>query len=215
MYGPEMATEYNVKLARLAFDVKELLEKLGAAAPAGRPEAQPAPSKPPIYLAQCCSEQHEAREALATELRLGGYPVVPDRPLPTEEAAYIDEVRRLLEPSALSIHLVGSGCGLIPDGSGEKSVVVLQNELAAERSRTASLRRVIWLPRGTESVRPAHQAFIDKLHNDPDTQLGADLITADFESLKGAVHAALKRREGPSTAKRRWDAPFQAPGWSI
>ena len=35
----------------------------------------------------------------------------------------------------MSVHLVGTGYGLVPEGSGQKSVVVLQNELAANRCK--------------------------------------------------------------------------------
>jgi len=41
----------------------------------------------------------------------------------------------LLKRCQLSIHLVGEAYGGVPDGRSQKSVVVLQNELAAKRSK--------------------------------------------------------------------------------
>jgi hypothetical protein len=200
-YGPEMAQKYNLKLARLALDVKDLLEKLEATAPGDMAVPQTRLAKPTIYLAQCSYERREARDAVATELRFLGYQVLPDRQLPTEEADYVAEVTRLMERCSLSIHLIGSGYGLVPDGPSQKSVVVLQNELAVHRSKSGCLRRVIWLPDGTQSQHPEEQRFIEALHTEPETQFGADLITADLETLKGAIHAALQKLEKPEAPK--------------
>jgi hypothetical protein len=74
-------------------------------------------------------------------------------------------------------------------------VVVLQNELAAAHSRQHGLRRVIWLPAGVASPQPAQQAFIDALQTDAALQFGADLVSGDLETVKSAVHAALKPPE--------------------
>lgn len=191
-YGPEMAQKYNAKLSRLALDAKHLIEKLEAVDAGNGASVPPVRAKPAVYLAESSYERREVREALETELRLLGYPVLPEGRLPTDESGYIAEVRRLLEQCSLSIHLVGSGSGLVPDGPSHKSVVVLQNELTVERTKAAGLRRVIWLPEGTASPYPGQQRFIADVHQNAETQFGADLITGDFETLKGAIHATLE-----------------------
>jgi hypothetical protein len=83
-----------------------------------------------------------------------------------------------------SVHLIGTRFGVVPDGPSQKSVVVLQNELAARRSKSGGLRRVIWLPEGASSEQAAEQGFIDALHQNAEMQSGADLITGDLEQLK-------------------------------
>jgi hypothetical protein len=99
------------------------------------------------------------------------------------------------------VHLIGSGYGLVPEGAGQRSVVVLQNDLAVKRARMGGLRRVIWLPDGTSAEHAVHQAFIDALHRNADMQYGAELLTGDLEHLRGAVHAALRTLETPRPAK--------------
>ena len=106
-------------------------------------------------------------------------------------------VERLLKRCQLSIHLVGGTYGGVPDGPSQKSEVVLQNELAAKRSKSDALKRVIWLPEGTHSEQAQQQAFIEALHQDAEAQIGADLITADIESLKTSIHAILTKLEKP------------------
>jgi hypothetical protein len=198
-YGDEMAQKYNLRVAKLAWDISQLLKKLRAATPKATAFAEPTRSKPTIYLAECSYDRREAREALESDLRLHGYTILPDCQLPRDEAEYATQVLRLLEESMLSVHLVGSNYGAVPDGPSQKSIVALQNELAIQRSRTTGLRRVIWLPEGTASLHSEQQQFIHLLHTDAESQFGADLITADLESLKGAVHAALHKLENPES----------------
>jgi hypothetical protein len=197
-FGPEMAQKYNLKLAKLAWDISRLLKKMNAAAESA---ALPSSAKPVVYLAECSYDRREFREALEADLHLQGYQVLPDQPLPRDEAEYVTEVTRLLQRCKLSIHLVGSGMGAAPDGPSQKSVVVLQNELAVQRSKSNGLKRVIWLPEGTRSGHTEQQRFIDALQQDAQAQFGADLVTADSESFKGAVRAALQSLEKPEPAR--------------
>lgn len=199
-YGEEFTRKYNLKLAKLAYDVAGLIKKLEAPAATATKilEAPPAAtSKPAIYLAECSFDRRSAREALESELRLHEYPVFPDIQLPKVEEEYIAAVKGFLERCELSIHLVGVKYGSVPDGPSEKSVTILQNELAIERHRNSGLRRIISLPEGTKSESAAQQEFIARLLKDAELQAGADVVTGDIEVLKGVMHAALKKMEKP------------------
>ena len=96
---------------------------------------------------------------------------------------------------------MGESYGTVPDGRSHKSVVVLQNEIAAQRSKSGALRRVIWLPQGTHSELAPQQAFIEALHRDAEVQFGADLITGGLEELTAEIHASLKKVEQPESKK--------------
>jgi hypothetical protein len=195
-YGEAFGQDYNIKIAQLAWDIKELVENLVAAANGNAGAAdQSAAVKPVVYLAECSYDRKQDREALEGELRHLGYSVLPDRELPRDESGYVAAVESLLSDCTLAVHLIGASHGAVPDGPSEKSTVELQNELAAARSRSAALRRVIWLPAGTHSEQPAQQAFLDTLHKDPEAQFGADLITGDFESVKTTIYTTLKSLE--------------------
>lgn len=195
VFGPDMAQKYNLKVAKLAWDITQQLKELEASAPASTTVTEPVPSKPTIYLAECSWDQRQAREQLEAELRICGHSIVPDRQLSRDETTYIAEVTRLLEQSKLSIHLVGATYGAVPDGPTQKSVVVLQNESAAAQSMSAGLRRVIWIPEGIQSQQLEQQRFIETLHTSADAQFGADLIVGDLEALKSTIHATLEKLE--------------------
>ena len=157
--------------------------------------------RPVVYLAECTADRREVRSMLDAELKLHGVRVLPEQALPRDdEAAYSAAVVAQLAQCALSIHLVGGVYGAVPDGAGDKSVSVLQNEAAARQCRSGSLQRLIWLPEGTTSPQPQQQAFIQRLLEDDDAQYGADLLSADVEALKTAMHTMLKKLQQPKPA---------------
>ena len=228
-YGLKYSEGYFRMVGILSWELAQLLKTLQMpaqdAANDAAPAALAAPSaraaapavlaaladerRPVVYLAECTADRREVRNMLEAELKLHGLRVLPDLALPRDdEAAYSAAVAGLLARCALSIHLVGGVYGAVPDGAGDKSVSVLQNELAAAQCRSGGLTRLIWLPDGTASAQPQQQAFIHRLLQDDDAQWGADLLTGDVEALKSAMHATLKKLEKPAAPA----APLPGPG---
>jgi hypothetical protein len=199
-YGEKFAQDYNRKVGKLAWDVAQLLKTLeaGSDTDSEKTHDEPPTPKATLYLAECSYDRKEAREILEGDLRHHGYTVLPDQPLPRDEADYAVAVEGLLTRCTLSVHLVGEGYGAVPDGPSQKSVTVLQNELAVQHSKSGALPRVVWLPEGTHAEQAPQQAFIEALHQDAEAQFGADLITGDLEELKSSIHATLKKLEKPA-----------------
>jgi TIR domain len=196
-YGDEARQQFLSKLSGLAWELEETLQRL-AEAEKPTTEGQPAPDRPTVFLADCGRDQRLTREQLAIELRMHGYEVLPSTPLPTTEEQLLPELSKQLERCALSIHLIGRSVGPIPDGPSGRSLIQLENEAAARRSRQGGLRRLIWLPKETSGERAEQQAFIAALQSDAALQFGADLLTGDVESLKGTIHQTLHQIEHPS-----------------
>jgi len=190
-FGEKIGQQYNVEVAKVAWHIAQAIKKLALKGPSEN-LAVPS-SKPAVYLAECTYDCRETRDALETELRLHGYPVLPEGQLPRDESEYVAEVAASLEKCKLSIHLVGKNYGAVPDGPNQKSVSILQNDLAIRRSKTGGLSRVIWLSQGTTSQQVSQQQFIDALLKDPETQFGADLVSADVETLKSTIFLTLER----------------------
>ena len=212
-YGQEYAQLYNQNVARLAWEVAQLLKILKTEENASDSNdknvksALQVPSKPAIYLAECSYDRKQARGLIEGELKRLGYPVLPDKPLPADEGEYIAAVEGLLARCALSIHLVGESYGAVPDGPTAKSTTIHQNELAIARCRSGDLKRLIWLPQGTRSEQAPQQAFIEALHRDAQAQFGSDLIAGGIEELRAAIHATLGKIEQPEPKQPEHDAP--------
>jgi hypothetical protein len=205
-YGPEYSQLYKQKVAVVAHDIAQLLKTLqtegNESNDVGRRNTPPSPNRPDVYLAQCSYDRKPQRELIEGELKRLGYPVLPDKRLPMDEEEYVAAVEALLARCALSIHLVGENYSAVPDGPTGKSVGILQNELAAARSRSGGLKRLIWLPPGTTSQNPLQRAVIEALPHDAEALFGADLIAGDIEELRTAVHTTLRKIEQPEPKQR-------------
>ena len=199
-YGVRFSEAYFRLVAVLAWELAQQLKTLQADPAQAANDGLPAPETGPVvYLAECTADRREARAMLEAELKLHGLRVLPDRPLPRDdEARYLADCAEQLARCALSIHLVGGVYGAVPDGQGDKSITVLQNELAARQCHSDPLSRLIWLPEGTTSTQPQQQAFLRSLMEDDEAQFGADLLTGDIEQLKAAMHATLQKLTKPA-----------------
>jgi hypothetical protein len=138
---PNLEQMYWARLDDIAHDMRDLLLQVREAGPA----AVSPPQEPlTVYLAETTSDLEEQRDMIKRELREYGCRILPDSQLPLVETGFIQQVKNYLDQSVLSIHLVGGCFGLVPEGS-QKSIIVLQNELAAKKSKTGKLQRLIWL----------------------------------------------------------------------
>lgn len=227
-YGDKYGQDYNRKVGKLAWEIAQLLKDLGIGPsrtareladdqpipePESGSESPPSPAEgKKVYLAECARDCRENREIIEGDLKRHGFTVLPDSYLPRDEDDYVAAVEGMLEQCALSIHLLGSQYGAIPDGDSQKSIVELQNQAAVRQSKAGSLDRIIWLPDGTQSELEQQQAFIEAMHHDEELQYGADLITGDLERLKLSIHEMLRRtlqsdREQSNEQVRQEDAP--------
>lgn len=209
VFGEKYGQDFNRKVNKLAFEIADLLTSINS--PESRLDSR---QRPTIYLANCSFDVKEEREKIETEISRLGYVVLPDRHLPTDEVAYCKAVQHKLAQSALSIHLVGQHYGAVADGPSQKSQSVLQNELAAEQCRTSDLKRILWVPSDIVAQQAQQQSFIDALHTDKNSQLGADLVTGNIEMLKQVIFNTLESMERspePPTKNPPTDPPTVPP----
>ena len=189
-----MGPKYNLKVAKLAWDISQQLKTLATTAASEPAKAAPRSRKPVIYLAECSWDQRQAREALEADLRLHGYSILPDRQLPRDEAAYVAEVARLLEQSDALDSFRGdelrgsagrphSDVGRRPP---ERAGDCTQQKRGPSAGDLASGRNpVLAILRISDSSRRSSQT--------PTRNGGRISMTSDLETLKGAIHAALEK----------------------
>jgi hypothetical protein len=195
---PGKDQKYWNMLHRLAWDISTRLAALKHQSTTTQEEApvaiQPHGASAPtkfIYLAETTSDLTNERAAVHDELRQRGYGVLPAQKLPLEERKKIEEaVRTDLGRSLLSVHLVGTRYGLTPEDDG-RSVVRIQEELAAERAVTdENFIRLLWLPSGL--MTPAlpitderQQSFVTELQNRLTNSV--ELLQTSVEDLKTLI----------------------------
>jgi hypothetical protein len=211
IFGPEAEREFWLKLDDLAHDMcnlLELLERGMRAAEAGAAPVQTA--RESVYLAVTTSDAKDERAAIKRELEQQGYRVLPDRPLPLTESEVEAAVRADLAECRMSVHIVGSTYGIIPEG-GTLSLCEIQNELAIERGRAGRFSRLVWIPPALQIDDERQRQAIDRLRNDPRLFGGADVLETPFEDLRTLVIDRLRRDPAATPARQRDEADEGPP----
>lgn len=183
---------YWSKLDDLALDVKEVLSAIN---PRARTPASVSSvfskAQGTIYLAQTTRDLSGERDQIKRELQDRGYDILPKEELPFFSPSYENAVRECVGLAKLSVHLIGGSYGIIPEGAGSRSIVRLQNEIAAERSRNEIFSRLLWMPVGLKTQEEAQAQFIEWLRTDPAAQQGAELLQTPLEELKTLIQTRL------------------------
>ncbi|HPH92696.1 MAG TPA: TIR domain-containing protein [Ferruginibacter sp.] len=192
--------EYMNKLEDVVQDMANLIKKLNSS---GKSDVE----KKKIYLAETTYDLQIYRDNLARELQEGGFAVLPAKNLPNVINRYTEEVEKYLDESILSVHLISTtNYAAQPEGA-DKSTVILQNEIAAQKSETGNLSRLIWTPPAevNAAINPKmleqQKSFIEELKTNPAYQKGADILEGPLEELKQAIFDTIRRLAAEEKAK--------------
>jgi hypothetical protein len=189
--GRNRDQRYWSRLDDLAWDVKQVLSIINPRARTPSAVSVFSQNQGTIYLAQTTRDLGGERDQIKRELQNRGYGILPDRELPFISPTYEDAVRECVGRAKLSVHLIGGSYGIIPEGAGNRSIVRLQNEIAAERGRDAAFSRLLWMPLGLTPQEEVQTQFIQHLRTDAATQKGAELLQTPLEELKTVIQSRL------------------------
>lgn len=204
--GQDTERLYWEKLDDLAHDISSFLESLENPAEyqaAGAPSALSGSPAGKVFLAESSYDTQNFRDSLKRELQGYGYQVLPDKQLPLISTALQESIELNLKEADISIHLLGENYGIVPEGT-QKSIVEIQNEVAASFSAVNNVPRFIWIPEGCEPADERQVNFIEQLNSGKAGITGADLVEGSLEDFKSIVIDKLdtmqkeKTREEPA-----------------
>jgi hypothetical protein len=197
----EYSFRYFQELDGLASDIAGLLKAM--AKPEAASDTRAEPDSLAIYLAETTSDLDGKLSELRRDLKDRGYVVLPDVDLDYRAGRYREKIRAYLGRSALSVHIVGSEYGIVPEGE-TKSNVGLQLELAMTQRADPSFFRLIWMPGDPSPADQRQIDFIARINDEICAQPSVDLLNGNIEDLKTVVHDRLEqiRKE-----KQRLTAP--------
>ena len=209
-FSTEAERQYWMKMVDLAYDIYDTL--LSLKDDAGKAGVKYFIKRKTIYLAETGHDLSVQRNIIKRELQRHGYVVLPNQTLPANAVDLERIVRKDLEESNLSIHLIGSAYGELPSGS-DRSVVDLQNKLAAEKSvkskeNNEEFTRLIWISPNLANATERQKSFIENIKRDVEAQEGAEILQTPLEDFKN-----IMREELLEAQERK---PFEyAPGKSV
>ena len=191
-FSSQAERQYWMKMVDLAFDIYDTLIYLKDGE---QPAVKNFYQRKTIYLAETAHDLSVQRNIIRRELTRHGYEVLPNQSLPGNSHDLEALVKKNLNESNLSIHLIGAAYGEIPTGS-EKSTVDIQNLLAAQKSQEAKEKgeeftRLIWVSPNLTNASEKQLAFIDTLKRDAEVQEGAEILQTPLEDFKNIMREEL------------------------
>jgi hypothetical protein len=192
-FSSEAERQYWMKMVDLAYDIYDTLVDLKDQS--SKAEVKNIYKRKTIYLAETGHDLSVQRNIIKRELQRHGYVVLPNQTLPGSLNELEKVVRRDLAESNLSIHLVGSAYGEIPEGT-ERSIVDIQNKLAAEKSLKAKenndeFTRLIWISPNLTNASERQKGFIENIKRDVEAQEGAEILQTPLEDFKNIMREEL------------------------
>jgi hypothetical protein len=182
-----------MKMVDLAYDILETLLMLKQGEM--KVETKNIFKRKTIYLAETGHDLSVQRNIIKRELQRHGYIVLPNHTLPTIASELERSARKDLEECSLSIHLIGSAYGEIPEGA-DLSIVDIQNRLASEaavakRGRKEEFSRLIWIAPNLKNASDKQKSFIDTIRRDTEAQEGAEILQNPLEDFKNIMREEL------------------------
>ncbi len=192
-FSTEAERQYWMKIVDLAYDIYDSLVYLKGGAV--KAEVKNIYKRKTIYLAETGHDLTVQRNIIKRELQRHGYVVLPNQMLPGNLNDLERVVRKDLEESNLSIHLIGNAYGEIPEGS-DRSIIDLQHKLAAEKSVIAKenheeFSRLIWISPNLANASEKQKGFIENIKRDVEAQESAEIMQTPLEDFKNIMREEL------------------------
>lgn len=197
--GQQTERQYWEKLDDLAHDICAFLEdveRFGTKSGMVGGALNGKKGSKKIFLSESSYDTKEFRDNIKRELQDYGHLIFPDKQLPLIAPQLQEDVKSFLAQSDLSIHILGSGYGIVPEGT-KKSIIELQNETANIFSAGNNLPRLIWIPEGIQPNDDRQISFLNQLDNDNNSTTGADLVKGSLEEFKDIIVDKLKSIQQP------------------
>ncbi|GHN02792.1 hypothetical protein WSM22_42810 [Cytophagales bacterium WSM2-2] len=193
-FSQEAEKQYWMKLVDLAYDIHESLIVLKAGETKSG-EIKNIYKRKTIYLAETGHDLSVQRNIIKRELQRHGFIVLPNHTLSNRLDELEKEVRKDLEECSLSVHLIGSAYGEIPEGA-DRSIVDIQNKIASEvavakRQTKDDFSRLIWIAQNLKNASDKQKAFIDTIRRDTEAQEGAEILQNPLEDFKNIMREEL------------------------
>lgn len=192
-FGEDAERQYWMEMVDLSYDIYNTLTVLKTGAP--RSAVKSIFNRKTIYLAETGHDLTVQRNIINRELQQLGYTVLPEQALPGKLADVENMVRRDLAESGMSIHLISSTYGNIPEGS-DRSVQEIQNKLAADKSMQAmdqqeDFSRLIWILPDMSHMDDRQKRFVETLKRDAEGQENTEILQTLLEDFKNIIREEL------------------------
>ena len=181
--------QYWGKLDDLANDIAEFLKLSGQLSGEGDVNNGNGLT---IYLAETSNDSLVYRDVIKRELIDNGHNILPKKPLTAQMPVVYAEAMQNINQAALSIHILGSDFGIVPEGSN-RSMNEIQNDVADEIMTKTGGRRIIWIPENVVASDERQKILIDDIRSSMKGIGNAEVVVGDLEVCKSVIDDTIKR----------------------
>ena len=196
----ESSHPYWFALNDLCYAMRDTLQQIKTFGFTGGAEALDKPKI--VYLAETAEDLTAERDIIKRDLIRHGYTVLPDKPLELNEKIIEERIKRDIEKSVLSIHLVGNEYGKLLNDR-EISMVELQNKISEEHSTSVInqvsgeddmrvFHRLIWISMDPAEVTSRQKSYIEGIRRQAEFMDDTDIMETPIEELKSSIRQELK-----------------------
>jgi hypothetical protein len=92
--------------------------------------------------------------------------------------------------------MIGENYSFVPEGD-KRSIVRLQNDIAAAHCGNKSMRHIIWMPVKLSPKSESQQKLVEFMQTDSDTPICTEILKTNLEELKSVIKDKLKQPQKP------------------
>lgn len=145
-----------------------------------------------VYLSECSQDLVVYRDQLKRELGSMGITVYPEKELTHHVTSATAEIRKYLVKSNISIHMLGSEYGTIPQGSN-RSIVEIQNDIAEEVFSTQPGKRFLWVPDNAVATSDRQAELLNDAKTSMKNIGSAEVVVGFIELFKNVIKENLQK----------------------
>lgn len=209
LYGEKLQQLYWAKLDDVAHDISGLLTEIKSTAKkesAGDSKKE----KRAVYLAETSYDSKENREVIKRWLEDHDFTVYPNNNLSLVASQYNEEIEQLMAQCELSIHILGSSYGIVPEGTTLSKNVLQINQTVNHNE----LNSIIWSPNNLTADDDRQLSYIEELKSGNNITNSAEFVIATIEELKFIVEDKITKKEpekAPETEGENKEVGDEAP----
>lgn len=187
-FNQEAQRKYWLRIVDLAYDIADVIKSLRQISITSVDYSTY--NEKNIYLAETGFDLQLIRDNIKRELIRHGFRILPDHAHPTNIKELEVSIKKDLQKSRLSIHLIGDSYG-DHAFSSEKSILDIQNKLASEHAflNAGSNRfsRLIWISPDAKLQNDKQKIFVENLRREIEDTESAEIIQSPIEDFKLVV----------------------------
>ncbi len=190
LFGDQLQQKYWAKLDDVAHDVSRLLSEIKSITNKDSSSKSDS-NKRAVFLAETTYDAKENREIVKRWLEDHDFNILPNTNLPLVVDQYDNKIAQFMSDCELSIHILGSSYGIVPEGTTLSKNILQINQAVKKKD----LNTIIWYPINSSAEDERQLNYIEDLKSGNQITNSAEFVISSIEELKFIIDDKLNKKE--------------------